>query len=620
MVPDWPGEVLGSGLDRPVPLYEAVTDDRGYFEFPELPAGEYMLTIVAEGFAEFRDTVLLPPGVEIRRNFYLRPLNLAPALLEGFVREASPASTVGRPIPGAEVTLIMMHVRNGTHYILPGFYRAYTDQEGYYRIEGIQPTAYHVSVSAAGFEPFYGQIELASGDARREDFLLRPALPRPGRVCGVVSSYLGPLAGARVSIPIAGLVLSAETDPQGRYCISNVPAGLRHVVAKKDGYSTEEREVLVPSGGEAVADFFLHPENLPASFSGVVFGATDPAGPAPQPVPGARVELYVVYPPTFAPQFYVTFTNEAGEFRIDGIMAPSICRLTISAVGCNSFVVEEIPFEPGDQIYREFVLRCPAVQTGRMEGRVAADIPGWVGPLLPPIEGAVVQLRPIPLPTGAPELPPPMYEAVTDATGYYVIRGIQPAYYNVMVMAEGFQSADDLALIEAGDTLIRNYALKPLPAGNGSISGRVIVNTTNRGYPLDQNLDQTVTGMKAAVGIVRDGGHIIMAGACEDGIPDHGRYLELLVEAGSPQGFLDMMAQPGFGEQDQWQVQIQALIQLKAEVHVYSDGLSDEQIRSALFTPCSNIEETVKRLAAEIGPDARICAMPEGPQTIAYLR
>jgi nickel-dependent lactate racemase len=146
-----------------------------------------------------------------------------------------------------------------------------------------------------------------------------------------------------------------------------------------------------------------------------------------------------------------------------------------------------------------------------------------------------------------------------------------------------------------------------------------IVITTNSGYPLDQNLYQTVKGMKAAVGIVRDGGHIIMAGACEDGIPDHGRYLELLVEAGSPQGFMDMLAQPGFGEQDQWQVQIQALIQLKAQVHVYSDGLTDEQIRSALFTPCSDIEQTVRQLTEASGPGARICVMPEGPQTIAYI-
>jgi nickel-dependent lactate racemase len=174
-------------------------------------------------------------------------------------------------------------------------------------------------------------------------------------------------------------------------------------------------------------------------------------------------------------------------------------------------------------------------------------------------------------------------------------------------------AGDLLQAHEAGRNFVRDQAMVAVDEPYD------IVITTNSGYPLDQNLYQTVKGMKAAVGIVRDGGHIIMAGACEDGIPDHGRYLELLVEAGSPQGFLDMMARPGFGEQDQWQVQIQALIQLKAEVHVYSDGLSDEQIRSALFTPCSNIEETVRQLAAEIGPQARICAMPEGPQTIAYL-
>jgi nickel-dependent lactate racemase len=154
-----------------------------------------------------------------------------------------------------------------------------------------------------------------------------------------------------------------------------------------------------------------------------------------------------------------------------------------------------------------------------------------------------------------------------------------------------------------------------------------IVITTNSGFPLDQNLYQTVKGMSAAVRIVREGGHIIMAAACEDGIPDHGRYLELLVDAGSPQGFLDMLAQPGFAEQDQWQVQIQALIQLKAEVHVFSENLSDEQIRSALFTPCNDITETVNRLAEKIGPGpfdklrtgVRICTMPEGPQTIAYI-
>lgn len=147
-----------------------------------------------------------------------------------------------------------------------------------------------------------------------------------------------------------------------------------------------------------------------------------------------------------------------------------------------------------------------------------------------------------------------------------------------------------------------------------------IVVTTNSGYPLDQNLYQCVKGMSAAAQIVRPGGAIILAGACEDGLPNHGLYAQLLRDAGSPQGVLDMLAQPGFSAQDQWQVQIQALIQLKATVYVYSNGLSDEQIRGALFEPCRDMTGLVDRLLIKYGPQARIAVLPEGPQTVAYVR
>jgi len=83
---------------------------------------------------------------------------------------------------------------------------------------------------------------------------------------------------------------------------------------------------------------------------------------------------------------------------------------------------------------------------------------------------------------------------------------------------------------------------------------------------------------------------------------------------------LDLIQQPNFGEQDQWQVQIQAMIQCHAQVYVHSDGLNAEQIQQALLLPCPNIEETVAQLLQQHGPDARICALPEGPQTIAFVR
>lgn len=165
----------------------------------------------------------------------------------------------------------------------------------------------------------------------------------------------------------------------------------------------------------------------------------------------------------------------------------------------------------------------------------------------------------------------------------------------------------------AGCAFVRESAMVPVAEPYD------IVVTTNSGYPLDQNLYQCVKGMSAARQIVREGGAIIMAGACNDGLPNHGKYAELLTRGGSPQGVLDMLEEPGFLEHDQWQVQIQAQIQLHANVYVYSDGLTDEQIERALFTPCQDIAQTIAALQETYGSDARVCVLPEGPLTIAYL-
>jgi nickel-dependent lactate racemase len=143
--------------------------------------------------------------------------------------------------------------------------------------------------------------------------------------------------------------------------------------------------------------------------------------------------------------------------------------------------------------------------------------------------------------------------------------------------------------------------------------------TTNSGYPLDLNLYQSVKGMSAAAQVIRQGGAIIVAAECWDGIPEHGLYGKLLREAKSPRELLDRIQSPGFLEQDQWQAQIQALIQMKADVYVYSGYLTDEQIQCALLKPCHSIKETAADLNRLYAGKARICILPEGPQTIPYL-
>jgi nickel-dependent lactate racemase len=147
-----------------------------------------------------------------------------------------------------------------------------------------------------------------------------------------------------------------------------------------------------------------------------------------------------------------------------------------------------------------------------------------------------------------------------------------------------------------------------------------IVITSNSGYPLDLNIYQTVKGMSAAVQIVKEGGNIILAAECWDGTPSNSDYEKILTSVNSVNDLMKYIKENERTLKDTWQIYFQALIQQKAKVYLFSDKLDDETIRRALFNPVSDISSLVDELVREIGPHARICVLPEGPQTIPYLK
>lgn len=146
-----------------------------------------------------------------------------------------------------------------------------------------------------------------------------------------------------------------------------------------------------------------------------------------------------------------------------------------------------------------------------------------------------------------------------------------------------------------------------------------IVVTSNSGHPLDLNLYQAVKGMSAAAQIVREGGAILLAADCWDGIPDHGQYKRLLYGAESPAALLERVRSMSVPVQDLWQAQIHASICTKADVHLFSHNLTDDQITRAMLTPCRDIAQAVDRMLRDYGRDARIAVLPEGPLTIPYV-
>ena len=52
---------------------------------------------------------------------------------------------------------------------------------------------------------------------------------------------------------------------------------------------------------------------------------------------------------------------------------------------------------------------------------------------------------------------------------------------------------------------------------------------------------------------------------------------------------------------------------------IYSEGLSEEQVRQTFGRPCADISGTVRDMLEERGPDAWVAVLPAGPLSIPFL-
>ena len=173
-------------------------------------------------------------------------------------------------------------------------------------------------------------------------------------------------------------------------------------------------------------------------------------------------------------------------------------------------------------------------------------------------------------------------------------------------------AGDIIEAHKTGCVFVKKSAMQPLEQSFD------IVVTTNSGYPLDLNLYQGVKGMSAGARVLKEGGTLILAAECREGVPDGSPLDDLLRSAGSIEEILAMLSTPGFVRPEQWQAQIQALVQRRAEVLVCCE-LDDATLRACHLAPCADITAEVAKRLAKLGADARVAVLPQGPLTIPYL-
>lgn len=172
-------------------------------------------------------------------------------------------------------------------------------------------------------------------------------------------------------------------------------------------------------------------------------------------------------------------------------------------------------------------------------------------------------------------------------------------------------AGDRVAAHEAGCAFLKDSCRVAVPEAD-------IVITSNGGYPLDQNVYQSVKGMTAGEAVCREGGVIILTACCNDG---HGgeAFYKVLSDCASAQALLDSIADIPRDKTtpDQWQYQILARILAKYKVIMVTEDCDHQMIRDMKMDVAATIDEALQMAYQYVGAIAKVAVIPDGVSVIA---
>jgi len=145
-----------------------------------------------------------------------------------------------------------------------------------------------------------------------------------------------------------------------------------------------------------------------------------------------------------------------------------------------------------------------------------------------------------------------------------------------------------------------------------------IVITSNSGYPLDQNLYQTVKGISAGARITEPGGTIFVASECSDGIPDHGNFGALMRIGASADDILEHIVNLEQAILDQWEAQVYAYLMQKYDIRILC-AMNPAEVKACKLHPVDDLQSAVEEKIRTMGNRPRVAVLPDGPLTIPYV-
>ncbi len=137
--------------------------------------------------------------------------------------------------------------------------------------------------------------------------------------------------------------------------------------------------------------------------------------------------------------------------------------------------------------------------------------------------------------------------------------------------------------------------------------------TSNGGYPLDQNVYQSVKGMTAAEICVRKGGAIIMCAALDDGHGGEEFFKWFAERDGAASVTRDILKiPPEETRMDQWEAQILARVLEKATCYFVTGEEKRELIEAMHMRWAPDVNSALEQASAMLGENASVTVIPDG--------
>lgn len=139
-----------------------------------------------------------------------------------------------------------------------------------------------------------------------------------------------------------------------------------------------------------------------------------------------------------------------------------------------------------------------------------------------------------------------------------------------------------------------------------------IVITSNGGYPLDQNMYQTVKGLSSGEACVNDGGVIIIVSSCVDGHGGEFFYHLLADYENVEEAYKNICdVDPSKTEFDQWEAQVLLRILVKAKVIVVSEDCDPKLFTDMHMMHANTLSEALNMARSIVG-NKKITIIPDG--------